>query len=106
MTRTQARALARRARRYGYLDTAAGLRVTCPHCRRDVTTARGYRYWPARRGQPGTIVPGVNGGRPVVFRQETPAQALDRAMTAHLLTDCEPQPRPGQGQLSRSEATP
>ncbi len=90
MTKTRARELARRARRYGYLDTAAGLRVTCPQCRQDVTAARSYRYWPARKDRPRNIVPGVNGGRPVVFRQEKPVEALDRVMTDHLLHWCEP----------------
>jgi hypothetical protein len=89
MTKTQARQLAARARRYGYSDLGAGqIQVICPCCRQRVTTCRNYRYRPARKGEPGIIDPRVLGGRMAVFEQESVIHALDRAMVDHLITEC------------------
>lgn len=89
MTKMAARAVAKRAQRYGYHSHPASpdypsgrLEVTCPLCREKVCTSRNYREFPARKGQPANIR--ADGSR-YIFRQETVAEAIDRAMMTHLL---------------------
>jgi len=86
MTKAQAVQLARRSRRYGYSDQGGGqVEVRCPQCGTRVQSTRGYRYRPARKGEPGIVDPAVLGGRRAVYEHESPAQAIDRAVTGHLL---------------------
>lgn len=91
MTKTRAAKLARQARQYGYLAMPTGLRVNCPLCREHVTTERNYREFPARAGQPANVRP--DGSR-YTFRQERPVEALDRAVTDHLMQWCTAVGRP------------
>ena len=87
MTKTEAVKLARKARAYGYFDHGlAGVEVACPVCRERQRTHRNYRRFPARKGQPANVDP-VTGAR-TIYRQETVTEALDRAMTEHLIDYC------------------
>jgi hypothetical protein len=61
--------------------------VNCPLCREPVTTTRNYREFPARAGHPANVRPD---GTRYVFRQEKPAEALDRAVTDRLMNWCAP----------------
>ena len=89
MTKAQAAAHARQARRYGFHDhgLTAEYRysVTCPVCRQRVATNRNYRWRPARRGEPWSRE--IDGKRSV-YEQESVIQALDREVIDHLMNWC------------------
>lgn len=82
MTKTQAAALARRARQYGYYASGQDLSDDCPQkCGERITTQRGYGYVPSAKGKPyGEVID----GRPCIYRQLSVTESLDRAVISHL----------------------
>jgi len=88
MTKTEARTIAREARRYGHYTNGSQLSVNCPRCRCRVTTEQYYVHRLARKGEPGTTDPSVLGGRRARFERQSVTQALDAAMIEHLLDEC------------------
>ena len=76
LTKTEALAIARQARRYGHqadLNDPRAVSVACPQCRQRVSAVR-----QPRRASRGPLY-------------ESPGRALDRAMLAHLTGGwCEP----------------
>ena len=86
MSKTRAAQMARKARQYGYFSSPPELHVNCPQYHERVTTTRDYREFPARPGQPANVR--ADGTR-YIFRQEKPLEALDRAVTEHLMHWCD-----------------
>lgn len=59
----------------------------CPRCRQRVRTRQEHRTFRARKGQPANVDP-VTGAR-TVYRRETAAEALKRAVIDHVTGECE-----------------
>jgi hypothetical protein len=87
MTKTAAVAAARRSLQYGYFTAGQTLWLNCPDCHRRQETGRGYRQFPARKGQPANVDPAT--GKRTIYRQETVREALLRMMTDHFTHWCD-----------------
>ena len=82
MTKTQATALARQARQYGYFKSGDTVSLNCPQCHEHQSTGIQYRTFPAPKGAPANVDPAT--GKRTVFRRERDTEALDRMMVNHL----------------------
>lgn len=91
MTKTEARKRATAALAHGHYHATSSpdYAADCPLCRQRVTTQRNYRWRPVRKGEPASVDPRVLDGRPARYEQETPRQALMRALVDHLTEECQ-----------------
>ena len=82
MTKAEAKQLAQSARHHGYYRDGATLSLSCPRkCGERISTERLSGLKPAGKGKPYSQ---MVDGKPHIWRQESVAEALDRAVIDHL----------------------